>query len=181
MTREVPPAPRDEHWLAQLAEPALPRLDAVVHLGAVADDLLGDLHQVGGHLLGLAAVRGPPPDRVVAAPHRQATPDGEHRHALGRLLGAEESTAEPALDEHLLQRPGRPPWRQAGAPQRLRNDAARHGLREPHRLSGYLPATEPGTGQVMAPPPGRQPSHYLKPAPAHRAGFGSAGHRRQVV
>ena len=158
-----------------------PGHDAAVHLGAGADDLLGDLHQVGGHLLGLTAVRRPPPDRVAAAPHGQPIPDREHRHALGRLLGAEETTTEPALDEHLLQRPGRPSWRQAGAPQRLRHDAGRHGLREPHRLSGYLPATEPRTGQVLPPPPGRQPSHYLKPAPAHRVGSGSAGHRRQVV
>lgn len=52
------------------------RLHAAVHLGAGADDPLGGLHQVGGDLLGLAAVRGPPPDSVLAAPNRQAIPDG---------------------------------------------------------------------------------------------------------
>jgi len=43
--------------LTQLAEATFPGLDATIHLGAGADDLLGDLHQIGGHLLGLATVR----------------------------------------------------------------------------------------------------------------------------
>ncbi len=159
----------------------MPGLDAGVHLSTGGDDLLGDLDQVGGHLLGLAPVRGPPPDHVLAAPHGQPAADREHRHARGRLLGAEETASQPALDEHLLQRPGRPSWRQAGAPQRLRHNAAGHGLGEPDRLSGYLPATEPGSGQVLAPPPGRQPGHHTEPAPAHRVGSGGAGLRRQVV
>ena len=47
-----------------LAGAAVHPAGAAVHLGAGTDDLLGDLYQVGGHVLGPAAVgRAGPPAR----------------------------------------------------------------------------------------------------------------------
>ena len=138
--------------------------------------------QVGGHMLGLTPAGGPPPDHACcgttrSAQYRTESTDMPSDGSWARRRPPRSPRSTSISSSARAARPGARRVRRSGSGTR----PARHGLREPHRLSGYLPATEPGTGQVMPPPPGRQPSHYLEPAPAHRVGSGSAGHRRQVV
>src|SRR5215469_3731555 len=102
------------------------------------------------------------------APHGQPAPDGEYRHLVGRPLDPEEAPAQPTLGEHPLQGPGRPSRREPAMPQRGGYAAGRDRLAEPHRLARYLPAAQPGPGQVVAPAPARQSGDNTEPAPAHR-------------
>ena len=106
-----------------------------------------------------------PGHHPAAAPHGQAAPDGQHRHARGRGVGPDDMP-DSALGEHPLQDAGGLHGTGLRTAEPVQGIAGGDRQREPDRLAGHLPGRRAGPGSDGGPSgPGTGPSTTCSPRP----------------